>query len=206
MLLSILQQQVFLLGQILFLGADADVADDLHRLLNLCGKKKGALMASFYHSDKQNSTLSDSHSGQNKGTFLYAIEKMKQIDATGALSIDLAWLNNNYQRTLTHYVHRCSAARLRQLQPPRRYAVLICLVNAISHFYVTQVWGEGKTSSSDGQRFQLKRRILQRTYSHRLRDYALEFYSFVADNYASFYSMPIECTDRDAAYVLDGVL
>ena len=26
----------------------------------------------------------------------------------------------------------------------------------------------------------------------------LEFYSFVADNYAPFYSRPIECTDRDA--------
>ena len=27
-----------------------------------------------------------------------------------------------------------------------------------------------------------------------------------ADNYAPFYSIPIECTDRDAAYVLDGLL
>ena len=37
-------------------------------------------------------------------------------------------------------------------------------------------------------------------------DFALEFYSFVADNYAPFYRMPIECTDRDAAFVLDGLL
>jgi TnpA family transposase len=28
----------------------------------------------------------------------------------------------------------------------------------------------------------------------------------VADNYAPFYSLPIECTDRDAPYVLDGLL
>jgi len=34
----------------------------------------------------------------------------------------------------------------------------------------------------------------------------LEFYTFVADNYAPFYSLPIECTDRDAAFVLDGLL
>ena len=71
---------------------------------------------------------------------------------------------------------------------------------------VTQTWGEGKTSSSDGQRFRSQRKILQRTYSHRFSDYAMEFYSFVADNYAPFYSTPIECTDRDAAYVLDGLL
>jgi len=80
------------------------------------------------------------------------------------------------------------------------------LVNAISSLAVTQAWGEGKTSSSDGQRFRFRRQVLQRTYSHRLNDYALEFYSFVADNYAPFYSTVIECTDRDAAYVLDGLL
>jgi TnpA family transposase len=80
------------------------------------------------------------------------------------------------------------------------------LVNAISSLAVTQTWGEGKTSSSDGQRFRYRRQVLQRTYSHRLNDYALEFYSFVADNYAPFYSTVIECTDRDAAYVLDGLL
>ena len=49
-------------------------------------------------------------------------------------------------------------------------------------------------------------KVLQRTYSTRFNDFALEFYSFVADNYAPFYSRPIECTDRDAPFVLDGVL
>src|SRR6266481_3153984 len=32
------------------------------------------------------------------------------------------------------------------------------------------------------------------------------FSAVVADNYAPFYSLPIECTDRDAAFVLDGLL
>ena len=49
-------------------------------------------------------------------------------------------------------------------------------------------------------------KVLQRTYSTRFNDFALEFYSSVADNYAPFYSRPIECTDRDAPFVLDGVL
>ena len=49
-------------------------------------------------------------------------------------------------------------------------------------------------------------KVLQRTYSTRFNDFALEFYSFVADNYAPFYSRPVECTDRDAPFVLDGVL
>ena len=64
-------------------------------------------------------------------------------------------------------------------------------------------WGDGTTSASDGQRFAMPQKVLQRTYSTRFNDFALEF---VADNYAPFYSRPIECTDRDAPFVLDGVL
>ncbi len=80
------------------------------------------------------------------------------------------------------------------------------VVNAISNLDITQSWGTGKTSSSDGQRFALKHKVLQQTYSPKFNDFALEFYSFVADNYAPFYSLPIECTDRDAPFVLDGLL
>lgn len=80
------------------------------------------------------------------------------------------------------------------------------VVNAIARLDTIRVWGEGKTSSSDGQRFLFPQRVLQRTYSPRFGDFALEFYQFIADNYAPFYSLPIECTDRDAAYVLDGLL
>ena len=63
--------------------------------------------------------------------------------------------------------------------------------------------------------------MLQQNYSHKFSDYALEFYSFVAErgrlthallaystalNYAPFYIVPIECNERDASYVLDGIL
>jgi TnpA family transposase len=69
-----------------------------------------------------------------------------------------------------------------QLTEDVQRQALAQLVNAISHLDITQTWGTGKTSSSDGQRFRLRRQVLQRTYSHRINDYALEFYSFVADN------------------------
>jgi hypothetical protein len=85
-------------------------------------------------------------------------------------------------------------------------AALADLVNAIAALDTTQVWGDGRASSSDGQRFLFPRRVLRRTYSHRLGDYALEFYTFIANNYAPFYSVPMECTERDAPYVLDGLL
>ena len=60
--------------------------------------------------------------------------------------------------------------------------------------------------AATAKRYLFPRKTLKATYSHRLGDYALEFYTFVADNYAPFYSTPIECTERDAAYVLDGLL
>ena len=85
-------------------------------------------------------------------------------------------------------------------------AALAAVVDGISSLDAASHWGEGRTSASDGQRFAMPHKVLQQTYSTRFNDFALEFYSFVADNYAPFYSRPIECTDRDAPFVLDGVL
>ena len=93
-----------------------------------------------------------------------------------------------------------------QMTEEAQRAALAALVHAISRLDTTLHWGEGRTSASDGQRFAMPRKVLQQTYSTRFSDFALEFYSFVADNYAPYYSMPIECTDRDSAFVLDGLL
>ena len=93
-----------------------------------------------------------------------------------------------------------------QFSEDKLRVALADLVNGISRCDAAEVWGHARTSSSDGQRYLFPRKTLKATYSHRLGDYALEFYTFVADNYAPFYSTPIECTERDAAYVLDGLL
>ena len=85
-------------------------------------------------------------------------------------------------------------------------AALAGIVHGISRLDAAGHWGDGTTSASDGQRFAMPHKVLQRTYSTRFNDFALEFYSFVADHDAPFYSRPIECTDRDAPFVLDGVL
>ena len=93
-----------------------------------------------------------------------------------------------------------------QLTEEAQRSALADLVGAITALDTSLYWGEGRTSASDGQRFSLPRKVLQQTYSPKFSDFALEFYTFVADNYAPFYSTPIECTDRDAAFVLDGLL
>jgi TnpA family transposase len=93
-----------------------------------------------------------------------------------------------------------------QLTEEAQRSALAELVGAITALDTSSRWGEGRTSASDGQRFSLPHRVLQQTYSTRFSDFALEFYTFVADNYAPFFSLPIECTDRDAAFVLDDLL
>lgn len=113
--------------------------------------------------------------------------------------------------TMSHLIEGVSYHRIKHisdwfLTDEAQRTALSQVVNAISRLDITQAWGTGKTSSSDGQRFTLRRNLLQQTYSHSFNDFALEFYSFIADNYAPYYSMPIECTDRDAPYVLDGLL
>ena len=85
-------------------------------------------------------------------------------------------------------------------------SALAKVVNEISQLDITKYWGDGTTSSSDGQRFSLRRKVLHKSYSHAFNDFALEFYNFVADNYAPYFSTLHECTDRDAPFVLDGIL
>ncbi len=93
-----------------------------------------------------------------------------------------------------------------QLTEEAQRHALASLVHAIARLDTALRWGEGRTSASDGQRFALPRKVLQQTYSSKFSDFALEFYTFLADNYAPYYSLPIECTDRDAPFVLDGLL
>lgn len=93
-----------------------------------------------------------------------------------------------------------------QLSEESLRATLAKIVNAISNLQVTKVWGEGKTSSSDGQHFKYNRNSIHKTYKTRFREFAIEFYTFVADNFAPYYSEPIECFNRDSSYLLDGIL
>jgi hypothetical protein len=93
-----------------------------------------------------------------------------------------------------------------QLTDDAHRIALADVVNGIGSIEITKVWGEGKTAGADGQRFGYRRKTLQRTFSHKFNDFAIEFYIFVADNYAPFYNLVKEATDRDSSKVLDGYL
>lgn len=51
-----------------------------------------------------------------------------------------------------------------QLTPEAQRSALAVLVNAISDLNTSLYWGEGRTSASDGQRFSMRRKVLQQTY------------------------------------------
>ena len=59
---------------------------------------------------------------------LRLLGKLKTVDATGVLRVDLSWLSGNYQRALFHQVRKSSAARLRELSEARRRAALVCFL------------------------------------------------------------------------------
>ncbi len=63
-------------------------------------------------------------------------------------------------------------------------------------------WGEGTTSSSDGQRYRAAGRVNAK-YGD---DPGVTFYTHVSDRYAPYHTKVIAATVRDATHVLDGLL
>ena len=82
-------------------------------------------------------------------------------------------------------------------------ASLAELVNNISRLPIR---GEGRTSSSDTHVVAFHQKVLQQGFNVRFRDYALKFYTFIADNYAPFFSKAIECNEGEGPHALDGFL
>ena len=114
--------------------------------------------------------------------------------------------------TMQHLVQSISYHALRTVgdlylsdEDAQRYA-LRDVVDAMTDLDITENWGRGESSSSDSIRMEFQSKVLNRGFSTCYGDYAIEFYTFVADTYAPFFSKPIECTQRDSGHVLDGTL
>ncbi|WP_233874710.1 Tn3 family transposase [Paraburkholderia adhaesiva] len=85
---------------------------------------------------------------------------------------------------------------------------LVDLVNYQHKLPFASYWGEGTTSSSDGQRYQAGGH--GRAAGYRNAKYGSEpgvlFYTHISDQYAPFYTKVINSPVRDATHVLDGLL
>lgn len=74
---------------------------------------------------------------------------------------------------------------------------------------LTQPWGAGRLSSSDGQRFPARTRGLgvaaqPRYFGHRR--HGMQIYSWTSDQYSQYASKVVSATVRDATHTLDGIL
>ena len=85
---------------------------------------------------------------------------------------------------------------------------LAALVNAQSSQAFAAHWGDGSTSSSDGQRFKVGGRA--ESTGHINPKYGAEpgrmFYTHISDQYAPFNMKLVNVGVRDSTYVLDGLL
>jgi TnpA family transposase len=87
-------------------------------------------------------------------------------------------------------------------------AALACLVDAIHAQPFTKIWGDGDTSSSDGQFFRAGGHGEARAdYNAKYgSEPGVKFYTHVSDRYAPFHSKVIAANASEAAHVLDGLM
>jgi TnpA family transposase len=87
-------------------------------------------------------------------------------------------------------------------------AALACLVDAIHAQPFTKIWGDGDTSSSDGQFFRAGGHGEARAdYNAKYgSEPGVKFYTHVSDRYAPFYPKVIAANASEAPHVLDGLM
>jgi TnpA family transposase len=87
-------------------------------------------------------------------------------------------------------------------------AALACLVDAIHAHPFTKIWGDGGTSSSDGQFFRAGGHGEARAdYNAKYgSDPGVKFYTHISDRYAPFHTKVIAANASEAAHILDGLL
>lgn len=73
---------------------------------------------------------------------------------------------------------------------------------------LSQIWGGGTLSSSDGQRFPVAVKNTQATALPRYFGYGkgITFYTWTSDQFSQYGKKVIPSTTRDATYLLDGIL
>ena len=87
-------------------------------------------------------------------------------------------------------------------------AALACLVDAIHAQPFSKIWGDGDTSSSDGQFFRAGGHGEARAdYNAKYgSEPGVKFYTHVSDRYAPFHTKVIAANASEAAHVLDGLM
>jgi TnpA family transposase len=116
--------------------------------------------------------------------------------------------------TMAQSTKRLSVSKLHDatkwyLRPETYKAANRALVDYHQSLPLSHVWGDGATSSSDGQRFGVQASSLIGSFYPRYFGYydrALTIYTHVSDQYSVFGTRVISCGPREAMHVLDGLI
>ena len=95
------------------------------------------------------------------------------------------------------------------LRPDALEAANKVLVNYHRSLETSSFWGDGTVSSSDGQRFGVQESTLLSSFYPRYFGYyerAVTLYTHVLDQHSVFSTQVISCSEREALFVLDGIL
>jgi len=97
--------------------------------------------------------------------------------------------------------------RLFHIRPETYKSALAAVINAHLAHPFTRLWGDGSTSSSDGQFFRAAGRGARRSdvNAHCGGDPGSKFYTWVSDQYGHFHILPMGATEDEAVYGLDGL-
>ncbi len=98
-------------------------------------------------------------------------------------------------------------ARLFHIRPETYKSALAAIINVHLLHPFARIWGNGSTSSSDGQFFRASGRGGKRAEinAHYSGDPGSKFYTWVSDQYGHFHILPMGATEDEAVYVLDGL-
>ena len=98
-------------------------------------------------------------------------------------------------------------ARLFHIRPETYKSALAAIINTHLAHPFAKLWGNGSTSSSDGQFFRAAGRGAKRSdvNAHYSGDPGGKFYTWISDQFGHFHILPMGAADDEAVYVLDGL-
>ena len=105
-------------------------------------------------------------------------------------------------------IHQMMLMIDRHVRPETYASATAILVDAQQSHAYAKIWGDGRLSSSDGQFFPAGGRG-EATAAYNAKygsQPGASAYGFISDRFASFYSRLISASEKEAPYVLDGLL
>lgn len=83
---------------------------------------------------------------------------------------------------------------------------IVDVINGYNKYWLPKIWGDGKSASADGTKWDMYQRNLLSEYHIRYGGWGGIGYYHVSDNYIALFSNFISCGVWEAVYILDGLM